>query len=336
MSSDTKSRAVGFKLTRLGLSQFRELSLLLVLAALILFLSLGSPYFAKWANIKVALGSMSIDGMAVIGMTIILISGGIDLSVGSVMCLCMTIIAKFLLAGINPWLAAFFAMLICTAIGALIGLIVTYIKLNHFIVTLCFMGICRGLVYIVSNGGAISLMRQLEKAPAFRYLGQGQIGGVVPMTVVIFLVIAVIAEIVLRKSLLMRMVFYVGSNEKAAVYSGINVKRVKVLTCATCSAFAAVAGVLYVNKFQGVPITSGTGLEMTAIAAAVIGGVSLNGGKGSLLGAVFGLTLMVLVQNGLTLFSVPAYWQDFIRYLIVLFSIVLDALRQNSFVKRTE
>jgi ribose transport system permease protein len=333
MSDDAKSKAESFKLKLSGLTQFRELSLLLVLVALILFLSLGSPYFAKWANIKVALGSMSIDGMAVIGMTIILISGGIDLSVGSVMCLCMMIIAKFLIMGMNPWLAALLAVLICAGIGGLIGLIVTYVKLNHFIVTLCFMGICRGVVYVVSSGGAISLMRQLEKAPAFRYLGQGQIGGFIPMTVVLFLVLAVIAEIVIRKSLLMRMVFYVGSNEKAAAYSGINVRKVKIFACVACSAFAAVAGVLYVNKFQGVPITAGAGLEMTAIAAAVIGGVSLNGGKGSLLGAVFGLALMVLVQNGLTLFTVPAYWQDLIRYLIVLFAIILDALRQNRFVR---
>ena len=325
-----------FSLKKLPVLQLREINLLLIIVAIIIVLSFTSPYFAKWANIKVVLGSLSIDGIVVIGMTIILISGGIDLSVGSMMCLSMTIIAKLFLKGMNPWMAAVLAVIACACIGAFIGFLVTRVRLSHFIVTLCFMGICRGIVHTMTTGTPTSLVRALTEAPKFRYLGQGQIGGVLPMTVLLFVIIAIIAEIFVRNSLLMRLVFYTGSNEKAAAYSGINVKRVKVFTCMACSVFAALAGMIYVNKFSGVPITAGMGLEMTAIASAVIGGVSMNGGKGSILGAILGLSLMALVQNGMTLFNVPAFWQDLIRYIIVLVAVVIDAIRQNVAMRRTE
>jgi ribose transport system permease protein len=156
------------------------------------------------------------------------------------------------------------------------------------------------------------------------------------MTVLLFIIIATLSEIGVRKSVLMRMVFYTGSNPKAAAYSGINVDRVKILSCMACSVFAALAGIIYLNKFSGVSMTAGVGMEMTAIASAVIGGVSIYGGKGSILGAILGLTLMALVQNGMTLFNVPAAWQDLVRYLIVLGAVTFDAIRQYFAIRRTQ
>jgi ribose transport system permease protein len=316
------------------LVDLREFNLMLILIVAIIILSFTNEYFAKWANNKVLLGSLSIDGVAVLGMTIILISGGIDLSVGSMMCLSMTMCAKMLQAGINPWMCALGAVIGCAIIGAAMGFLVTRVGLSHFIVTLCFMGILRGVVYALTTGTPISLVSVLATLPQFRFIGQGQIYGVVPMTVVIFIVLAVTSDIFVRKSSLMRLVFYTGSNEKAAAYSGINVNRVKVMTCVACAVFAGIEGIVYVNKFSGVPVTAGTGLEMTAIAAAVIGGVGMNGGRGSILGAILGLALMVLVQNSLTLFMVPAFWQDLIRYLIVLGAVTLDSLQKNAALRK--
>ena len=336
MSDTVKTEKAKFNIKKLGVFQLREINLLMIILALVIGLSFTSPYFAKWANIKVVLGSLSIDGIVVIGMTIILISGGIDLSVGSMLCLSMAIVAKLFLKGINPWFAALCAVCICAGIGLVMGFLVTRIRLSNFIVSLCFMGICRGIVHTMTTGTPISLVKALVDAPMFRYLGQGQIGGILPMTVLLFLIIVILSEAFVRKSLLMRLVFYTGSNAKAAAYSGINVNRVKVFTCMACSVFAALAGVIYVNKFSGVPITAGMGLEMTAIASAVIGGVSMNGGKGSILGAILGLSLMALVQNGMTLFNVPAFWQELIRYIIVLVAVTIDAVRQNIAMRRTE
>lgn len=321
---------------KLAVFQLREINLLVIILVLIVGLSFTSPYFAKWANIKVVLGSLSIDGIVVIGMTIILISGGIDLSVGAVLCLSMTIIGKLFLNGMNPWIAAVCSLFICAGIGALMGFLVTKLKLSNLIVSLCFMGICRGIVYTLTTGTPVSLVRVLANAPKFRFIGQGQIAGIIPMTVIIFIIIVIISEIFVRKSILMRMVFYTGSNARAAAYSGINVNRVMIFTCMACSMFASIAGLIYVNKFSGVPLSAGIGMEMTAIASAVIGGVSIYGGKGSILGAILGLALMALVQNGMTLFSVPAFWQDLVRYLIVLGAVTFDAVRQLFTTRRTE
>ncbi len=316
------------------IAQLREMNLLIILAAIIIILSFTSPYFPKWDNIKVLLGSVSIDGIVVIGMTIILISGGIDLSVGSVMCLGMAICAMLFLGGMSPWMAAVIAMLCCAAIGGAIGFLVTKVKLTHFIVTLCFMGIARGIVLALTTGTPISLVTALESYPEFRFLGQGQVGGLIPMTVIIFVIVVIIMDIIVRKSSMMRLVFYTGSNGKAAAYSGIKVDKVKIMCCVACSCFAGFAGIIYLNKFSGVPMSAGSGLEMTAIASAVIGGVSMMGGKGSVLGAVLGLVLMAIVQNALTLFNVAAFWQDLIRYLIVLGAVVLDAVQQNAALKK--
>ena len=336
VTTDKKKIGAGLNIKNLAIFRLREINLLLIILAIIISLSFTSPYFAKWANIKVVLGSLSIDGIVVIGMTLILISGGIDLSVGSVMCLSMAIIGKLFLSGINPWLASLCSLAICAGIGALMGFLVTKLKLSNLIVSLCFMGICRGIVYSITTGTPISLVRVLADVPKFRYLGQGQIGGLLPMTVLLFIIIVIISEIFVRKSILMRMVVYVGSNSKAASYSGINAHKVQIFTCMACSVFAALAGVIYLNKFSGVPLTAGMGMEMTAIASAVIGGVSIYGGKGSIFGAILGLSLMALVQNGMTLFNVPAFWQDLVRYLIVLGAVTFDAVRQNFAMRRTE
>ncbi len=317
------------------LRSLREMNLLVIIAAFVILMCIVcSQYFPHWANIKVVLSSISIDGIVVIGMAIIMITGGIDLSVGSVMCLSMAVCAELFLAGLNPWIAMIGALVVCGGIGAAIGFLVTKVRLSHFIVTLCFMGIARGIVYAMTTGTPISLVGTLELHPEFQFLGQGQIGGLVPMTVIIFAVIAIISEFVVRKSYAARLAFYTGSNEKAAAYSGINVDRVKIVTCVCCSMFAGIAGIIYMNKFSGVPVSAGQGLEMTAIASAVIGGVSMNGGKGSVLGAILGLTLMTLVQNALTLFTVPAFWQDLIRYLIVLAAVIFDSVQQHGLLKK--
>ncbi len=319
------------------LSQMRELNLIIILAVAIVIMSFASPYFPHWANIKTVLGSMSIDGIIVVGMTIILISGGIDLSVGAVMCLSMAICAKLFIAGLNPWVAAIVAMAACAGIGAGIGFLVTKVKLTHFIVTLAVMGIARGVVEALTTGTPISIVNIHDQVPSFKFLGQGQFGEgdiQIPMTIIVFAVIVVIMEIIVRKSSIMRLVFYTGSNEKAAAYSGIKVNKVKTMACVACSMFAGFAGIIYLNKFSGVALSAGVGMEMTAIASAVIGGVSMNGGKGSVLGAILGLALMSIVQDALTLFTVAAFWQNLIRYIIVLAAVILDSLQQNAALKR--
>lgn len=304
----------------------REAMLALIVLAMYIFLSIANKNFMKWSNQKVVISSMAVDGIVVIGMTIILISGGIDLSVGSTLCLSMTAAAILMRPpyNINPWIASLLAIMITALFGLLLGLLVTQLHLTHFIVSLCFMGIERGLVYILTGGSPISLVRIFEEHKAYAFVGQGTIGGIFPMAPVVFIIVFIISEIYVRNSASMRKVFYTGSNEKSARYSGIKINKIKILSCIACSALAGLAGIVYVIRYSGVAVSAGTGEEMVAMSAAVIGGASMNGGRGSILGSILGLLFIIIIQDALTLMMVPSYWQDFVKYVIVLLAVALD------------
>jgi len=332
---DIEQNPTGIKGIFKKIMGMREMNLILIIIAFGVFLTTTTPYFATWLNIKVLLSGLSTDALLVIAMTIVLISGGIDLSIGSVMCLTMAVSATMFRGGMNPWLASIVGIIAAIIVGWVQGMLITKIKLSHFIVTLCFMGIARGLVLTISNGTPISLVAPLAATPVFKTIGQGNIFGFIPMQVIIFLILAVISDFMTRKSAPMRQVFYTGSNEKAAAYSGIMVDRVKIAAMMISGLFAGIAGVIYMVKFSGVPMSAGSGAEMTAISSAVIGGCSMNGGRGTIFGAILGLVLMSMVTNAMNLFAVSPTLQDLIRYLILLLAVILDNLQQNALVKRT-
>lgn len=306
----------------------RETVLALIVIALFIILSITNANFFKWSNLKVIISGLSVDGIIVIGMTVVLISGGIDLSVGSTMCLAMTVAAMVIKSGVNPWIASLVGIASAGAFGVFLGILVTKLRLTHFIVSLCFMGIARGLVYILTSGSPISLVQELKDHPSFAFLGQGTIGAF-PMAPVCFIVIAIASGIYVKKSSGMRKVFYTGSNENAAKYSGVKVDKVKILACIACAVLAGIAGIIYMIRYSGVAVSAGSGGEMVALSAAVIGGASMNGGKGSVLGSVLGLVFILLIQDALTLMMVPSYWQDFVKYLIVLLAVCLDGISLN-------
>lgn len=305
----------------------RETMLAVIVIVCFVVLSITNPAFLRWSNLKVVISGLSVDGIIVVGMTIVMISGGLDLSVGSTMCLAMTVAATLFRSGWNPWIASLAGILIGAVIGLMIGVIVTKVKLTHFIVSLCFMGIGRGLVYAITTGSPISLVSDLKEYPSFSFLGQGSIGSF-PMAPVCFIIIAVLAGLFVAKSAGMRRVFYTGSNENAAAFSGIHVNRVKILSCIACGVLAALSGIIYMIRYSGVAVSAGSGAEMTALSAAVIGGCSMNGGKGSIAGSVLGLLFILIIKDAMTLFLVPSYWQDLIQYLIVLLAVMLDGAQQ--------
>ena len=300
---------------------------LLALIVVIVFIAMGitNKNFLNWVNLSTIITSLAIDGIIVIGMTIILISGGIDLAVGSTLCLCITIASLLMRSGLNPWIAS----LVCIGVGMLYGLIlgflVTKLHLTHFIVSLCFMGISRGIVYILTKGQNLSLVSVLDKNKSFAFLGQGSIGQF-PMAPVTFIVIAILSEVYVRNSAGMRKVFYVGSNENAAKYSGIKVDKVKILACVACAVLSSIAGIIHMIRFSGAAVTAGSGKEMVALSAAVIGGASMNGGKGTIIGSILGLLFIILIQDAMTISGVPPYFQDFVKYMIVLLAVSLDGI----------
>ncbi|MDT1064004.1 ABC transporter permease [Paracoccus sp. CPCC 101403] len=302
------------------LLKMRETGLIAIILVLFVAMSFASPYFLTWVNIRAMVMAFAVEGIVVVGMTVLLISGGIDLSVGSVTALAMVIAGLLFLNGVDPWLASAIAIAACTGIGALMGFFVTRIGLHHFIVSLAVMVIARGLCLLGTGGRPLGLYTLPE---SFKFIGQGSIGPI-PVVILIFVVVVVVFDFLLRRSTPFRRVFYTGSNEKAAAYSGIRTKKVIFLTTTLCSALSGVAGVIYMARFGSAQPTFGTGMELNVIAAAVIGGASLKGGSGTILGAILGAVLLSVVSSSLALLDVSVYWQDIIRGSILLAAVTVD------------
>ena len=300
--------------------KMRETGLIAIIAILFIVMSFASPYFLTWDNMRAMAMAFAVEGIVVVGMTVLLISGGIDLSVGSVTALAMVIAGLLFLSGVDPWVASALAIAASAAIGAFMGFFVTKVGLHHFIVSLAVMVIARGLCLLGTGGRPLGLY---TLPPEFKFIGQGSIAGV-PVVIILFVVFVALSDFVLRRTTLSRKVFYTGSNEKAAAYSGIRTKKVVFLTTTLCSALCGVAGVIYMARFGSAQPTFGVGMELNVIAAAVIGGASLKGGSGTILGAILGTVLLSVVSSSLALLNVSIYWQDIIRGSILLSAVTID------------
>jgi ribose transport system permease protein len=321
LSSQTGQRGSAGPLSVAGKAlRMRETGLILIILALFIAMSFASPYFLTWTNMRAMAMAFAVEGIVVVGMTILLISGGIDLSVGSVTALAMVIAGLLFLNGMDPWLASAIAITACTAIGAIMGFFVTRVGLHHFIVSLAVMVIARGLCLLGTGGRPLGLY---ELPESFKFIGQGSIG-VIPIVLVIFVVVVVAFDFMLRRTTLFRKVFYTGSNPKAAAYSGIQTRQVVFATTTLCSALCGIAGIIYMARFGSAQPTFGMGMELNVIAAAVIGGASLSGGSGTIFGAILGTILLSVVSSSLALLDVSVYWQDIIRGSILLTAVTID------------
>jgi ribose transport system permease protein len=298
----------------------RETGLIVIILALFTVMSFISPYFLTVDNLRAMAMAFAVESIVVVGMTILLISGGIDLSVGSVTALAMVVAGWLFLNGVDPWAAAALAILATTCIGMAMGFLTTVVGLHHFIVSLGVMVIARGVCLLATGGRPLSLF---SLPPEFKFIGQGSVYGV-PLVLIIFVVVVVAFDLMLRRTTAFRKVFYVGSNPKAAAYSGIRVGRVVFATTTLCSMLCGVAGVIYMARFGSAQPSFGVGMELNVIAAAVIGGASLSGGSGTILGAILGAVLLSVVSSSLALLNVSVYWQDIIRGSILLAAVLFD------------
>ena len=298
----------------------RETGLIVIILALFAVMSFISPYFLTVDNLRAMAMVFAIESIVVVGMTILLISGGIDLSVGSVTALAMVAAGWLFLNGIDPWVAAGLAICLTTLVGMVMGFLTTVVGLHHFIVSLGVMVIARGVCLLATGGRPLGLY---SLPPEFKFIGQGALGGI-PLVLIIFAVVVVVFDLLLRRTTAFRKVFYTGSNPKAAAYSGIRVGRVVFATTTLCSMLCGVAGVIYMARFGSAQPSFGVGMELNVIAAAVIGGASLSGGSGTILGAILGAILLSVVSSSLALLNVSVYWQDIIRGSILLTAVLFD------------
>ena len=304
------------------LKGFKEMTVLLIVVLLCIIISIIEPVFLSVDNIKTTGIGLASDGIIAIGMTVALISGGFDLSVGSIMGLSAVFTASFTAMGIGVWPAAAISLILCLCIGALSGTLIGKVGLNPFITTLGMMTIARGAVYVLTEGRALSIGSDVE---SFRFLGNGEIIGI-PVIVVVFLVLTIIGDFLVKKSSPAMKVFYVGSNEKAAILSGINTGKVKLVVYVVTALMASVAGLLSLARFSVATANMGSGSEMRVISAAVIGGASLSGGEGSVLGTVLGVLMLNIINNALVLFNVSIHWQNLIAGTILIIAVTIDVL----------
>jgi len=302
----------------------REAGLAGVLILVILFLTWRSPYFLTTDNLIVVARQASLSLIIAVGMTFVILAGGIDLSVGSTVALVSIMTGEFMVKLNMPTIVAALLALACgVGIGLVNGLLVGMTSIPPFVVTLGMLAVARGLALGITQGQTISGL-----PGAFLVLGQGSLAGI-PIPVWIAAVVAVLAHLVLARTRFGRNVFFIGSNEQAAVLSGIRVRRTKIAIFAIAAGLAGLEAVIETARLSVGQPSAGNGYELVAIGAVVIGGTSLFGGEGSILGTVLGTCLLALIQDGLILLGISAYWQQVFSGVIIVGAVALNIWRQT-------
>lgn len=327
-SSQEKEKSAVVFLRRLF--RTRELGVLVALLILAVAMTLLSPYFLTTQNIFNVLRGMSTIGIMAIGMTMIIVSGGIDLSVGSVMAVSAVFAARLMTYhGVAPWPSVILGFILGITLGAVNGLIITRVKVNPFITTLGMMSIGRGLTYLLATGlqGAVASNVPMRN-PSVNFLGAGYVGAV-PFPVIEMIVLVAIFSLFLNHTVLGRQIYAVGSNEQAARLSGVNVNLVRLFVYSLAGLFYALAGIMNAGLLSTAATNLGVGNELDVIAAVVIGGASLSGGEGTILGAVIGAAIMAVIRNAFVLLRLPIYTQTVAIGLVIVLAVAMDQLRKR-------
>jgi ribose transport system permease protein len=309
-----------------------RLQQLLAFASLIVicaFFSVASPYFFTYDNFTAILFSTVVIGTLAIGTTFVIITGGIDLSIGTGMALCAVMSGVFL---VNMDLPLVVGVLAAILFGGLIGLVnginVAVLKIPPFIATLAMMLVAGGLALVLSNSAPI----YFSDVSGYVELSTGNLipGVDFPNAVLVLIAAAVVAGVLLSKTVLGRYTYSIGSNEEATALSGINVRRWKIAVYAFAGLFIGLAGVMISARLGSAQPATGMGYELQAIAAVVIGGTSLSGGKGSVVGTVIGALIISVLNNGLQIMSIPQEWQNVILGLVILVAVYADMMRKRA------
>lgn len=297
----------------------------LSLIGLFVFLSIASPHFLSATNLSSVVRQTAVINIMALGMTLIIVSGGIDLSVGSILAFAGTLGTMALAAG-QPLVVGVIVGILCgLAWGLINGILITSLKIPPFIVTLGTLGIARGLTLIISGGlPVVGLPRE------FAFLGDGNIAGV-PFVLLVLIVCAGLTYLILHSTKLGRYTYAIGSNTDAAVYAGIPVSYYTVWVYAIAGALTGLAGMIEASRLMTGQPTAGTGYELQVIAAVVIGGGSLTGGEGSVIGTLIGAFIMGLLSNGSDLLGINPYLQQAIIGAIIILAVALDEVRKRRF-----
>lgn len=315
----------------------------IALFILLIFFSFKAPNFTEWSSIVLMVKHSSIYGLLALGMTLVIITGGIDLSVGAVVGLSGMIAGGLMVEGIRlPWIAGtiypnvplilLVVFILAIIIGLFSGFLIAYMKVPAFIATLGTMYICRGAA-MLRNGGATfpNLFGDAAKGNlGFDLIGSGTIPGIeVPYSIVIFLVMAAIAAFIMKKTPLGNQIYAVGGNERAATLSGIKINKVKMFVYVFSAFCAALSGIIMTSQLRAAHPATGESWEMNAIASVVLGGTSMSGGLGTIGGTIVGILVINVLNDGMIMMGVSSFWQMVIKGIVIIVAVVIDLVQKD-------
>lgn len=308
-----------------------NLTIFFVLIALCVFFSImNREAFLTVDNFFNIARQVSMMGITAVGMTFVMLIGGFDLSVGSMQALAGVIVASMMVTFSLPVpVSIIITVLVAGGVGAVNGLIVTRLNVNAFIATLSMTQILRGIAFVLTGAFPITNL-----PPAFTVMGQGYVGDVVPIPVIIMAVVFVFGLFILNKTYIGRHFYSVGGNAEAARLSGINVKMVKMIAFILCGMLASIAGLILAGRLNSGQPNAGQSFEFDVITACVLGGISLEGGQGRLLGTLLGVLIMGVLANGMIIMSIGKYYQWIIKGVVLIAAVAVDGLKAVSTDKR--
>ncbi len=300
-----------------------EYAIIIIFVVLFGAMSIFAPNFLTGGNIASVLRQVSINGICAIGMTFVILTGGIDLSVGAIIAVSGVLTAMMMIDGIHPLVASLISIVLCTLIGFLTGLMISHIGIPPMVATMGTMTSLRGVAYLITGGTHVFGFDE-----RYAVIGQGYVG-VIPIPVIILVLSFAAGIFFLSKTRYSRYIYGVGGNEEEARLSGINVHRVKAFVYGVSGFCSALAGLVMLGRLNSGQPRAGESYEMDVITAVVLGGVSLTGGVGKISHVVFGVLIIGVLTNGMTMMAVDDYWQRVVKGLVLLLAVGFDRFIQK-------
>lgn len=304
-----------------------ELTTVIALIILMAVITIINSNFLTANNLLNLLLQVTSNALIAFGMTFVILTGGIDLSVGSILALSSALTAGLLGSGMTVTLAILISLILGCILGMMNGLLISYGKLAPFIVTLATMTIFRGATLVYTNGNPIT--KGLSDTFLFQFLGQGYIVGIPFPVIIMFIVfiVFIVLYVLLHKTAFGKSVYAIGGNEKAAYISGVKLNKVKIIIYSISGMMASISGLIITSRLSSAQPTAGASYEMDAIAAVVLGGTSLSGGKGRILGTLIGALIIGVLNNGLNIIGVSAFWQQVVKGVVILIAVLIDRFK---------
>ena len=304
-------------------SVLRNFALVFIIIAIIVVMSFVSPVFMTSKNIINIIRQISINGIIAVGMTFVILTGGIDLSVGSVVAITSVIVGSMLQGGSNWLVACIVALLISLVFGAFNGFMIAYVGFQPFIATLATVTMGSGFALAYSDGKPFTISNE-----SFLKIGQGYLGAI-PIPIVLLVIVVAIGLIILKTTTFGRYVFAIGGNKNAAKLSGVRTRRVELMVYVISALCASIVGLILSARISSGQPTAGEGYELDAIAATAIGGTSMTGGVGSLTGTIFGFVLLGLMTNSMNLLNINSFYQEIVKGILIIIAVFLDMTSKN-------